>query len=143
MLHIIKMVEFQQVVADQRASQKLLTAALEILKGVYEKAALVQDGQAPPPGFNEYKKHENAGGVTGMIQAIINDAMTMESEVIRAEEDSQKAYEDSVKDSNASIQEKTKSPINISEENAKAQEDLNQSRVCVGVGSGMCVCVCM
>jgi len=119
--------EFQKVVADQRASQKLLTAALDILKGVYEKAALVQDGQAPPPGFNEYKKNENAGGVIGMIQTIINDAKTMEAEVIRAEEDAQKAYEDFVKDSNASIQSKTKSQINKTEERAKAEEDLNQA----------------
>merc|ERR1711937_247063 len=29
--------EFQQTVADQRASQKLLTAALNVLKGFYEK----------------------------------------------------------------------------------------------------------
>ena len=36
--------EFQQVVADQRASVQLLTAALEILKGFYDKeeAALLQ-----------------------------------------------------------------------------------------------------
>merc|ERR1719364_413936 len=34
--------EFQVVVADQRATQKLLEAALGILKGFYEKAALVQ-----------------------------------------------------------------------------------------------------
>merc|ERR1719446_1012442 len=119
--------EFQLVVADQRASQKLLTAALDILKGFYEKAALVQDGQAPPPGFKEYKKNENAGGVMGMIQTIINDAKTMEAEVIRAEEDAQKAYEDFVKDSNASIQEKTKSQVNKTEERAKAEEDLNQA----------------
>jgi len=119
--------EFQKVVADQRASQKLLTAALDILKGVYEKAALVQDGQAPPPGFGEYKKNENAGGVMGMIQTIINDAKTMESEVIRAEEDAQKAYEDFVKDSNASIQEKSKTQVNKVEEKAKAEEDLNQA----------------
>jgi len=119
--------EFQMVVADQRASQKLLTAALDILKGVYEKAALVQDGQAPPPGFKEYKKNENAGGVIGMITTIINDAKTMEAEVIRAEEDAQKAYEDFVKDSNASIQEKTKSQVNKVEEKAKATEDLNQA----------------
>merc|ERR1719482_2666581 len=109
--------EFQLVVADQRAAQKLLTAALDILKGFYEKAAaLVQEGQAPPPGFKEYKKNENAGGVMGMIQTIINDAKTMEAEVIRAEEDAQKAYEDFVKDSNASIQEKTKSQVNKTEE---------------------------
>jgi len=119
--------EFQKVVADQRASQKLLTAALDILKGVYEKAALVQDGQAPPPGFGEYKKNENAGGVMGMIQTIINDAKTMEAEVIRAEEDAQKAYEDFVKDSNASIQEKSKTQVNKTEERAKAEEDLNQA----------------
>merc|ERR1719335_1494531 len=35
-------VEFQIVIADQRATAKLLTAALDILKGFYEKAALVQ-----------------------------------------------------------------------------------------------------
>ena len=57
--------EFQQVVADQRPSQKLLTAAEDILKGVYEKAALVQDGQAPPQRFKEYGKNENACGVNG------------------------------------------------------------------------------
>jgi len=120
--------EFQLVVADQRAAQKLLTAALDILKGFYEKAAaLVQEGQAPPPGFKEYKKNENAGGVMGMIQTIINDAKTMESEVIRAEEDAQKAYEDFVKDSNGSVQEKTKSMTNKIEERAKAEEDLNQA----------------
>merc|ERR1719156_98496 len=47
---------FQMEIADQRATQKLLTAALGILKGFYEKAALVQkkavasvhQGQAPP-----------------------------------------------------------------------------------------------
>merc|ERR1719498_480058 len=57
--------EFQQTVADQRASQKLLTAALNILKGFYEKkakAALIQKqepaGPPPPPGFEEYKKSE-------------------------------------------------------------------------------------
>merc|ERR1712187_1059686 len=53
--------EFQQTVADQRASQKLLTAALNIPKGFYEKkeAALLQQrqepaGPPPPPGFSEY-----------------------------------------------------------------------------------------
>merc|ERR1711957_248774 len=106
--------EFQQTVADQRASQKLLTAALNILKGFYEKkAAFLQKqepaGPPPPPGFKEYKKNESSGGVMGMIQQIINDAKAMEAEAIRAEEDAQKAYEDFVKETNASIEEKTKS----------------------------------
>jgi len=124
--------EFQQTVADQRASQKLLQAALSILKGFYEKkeAAFLQKqsaGQAPPPGFKEYKKNESSGGVMGMIQQIINDAKAMETEAIRSEEDGQKAYEDFVKETNASIEEKTKSMINKSEEKAKSEKDLTQA----------------
>merc|ERR1712176_656681 len=125
--------EFQQTVADQRASQKLLTAALNVLKGFYEKkekAALLQQepaGPPPPPGFKEYKKNAAAGGVMGMIQQIINDAKAMEAEAIRAEEDAQKAYEDFVKETNASIESKTKEIINKSEEKAKAETDLTQA----------------
>jgi len=124
--------EFQQTVADQRASQKLLTAALNILKGFYEKkeAALLQQepaGPPPPPGFKEYKKNAAAGGVMGMIQQIINDAKAMEAEAIRSEEDAQKAYEDFVKETNNSIEEKTKAIINKSEEKAKAETDLTQA----------------
>jgi len=124
--------EFQQTVADQRASQKLLTAALNILKGFYEKkeAALLQQepaGPPPPPGFKEYKKNAASGGVMGMIQQIINDAKAMEAEAIRSEEDAQKAYEDFVKETNASIETKTKEIINKSEEKAKAETDLTQA----------------
>merc|ERR1719229_971370 len=120
--------EFQQTVADQRASQKLLAAALNILRGFYEKkAAFVQKqepaGPPPPPGFKEYKKNAAAGGVMGMIQQIINDAKAMEAEAIRAEEDAQKAYEDFVKETNASIETKTKEIINKSEAQAKAETD--------------------
>merc|ERR1719506_2203286 len=125
--------EFQQVVADQRASQKLLTAALDILKGFYEKeeAALLQakdnKGPPPPPGFKEYKKSGAAGGVMGMIQEIINDAKKMEADATRAEAEAQKAYEDLVTDTNASIEEKTKSQVNKTEEKAKAEENLQQA----------------
>merc|ERR1719265_2664003 len=75
--------DFQMTVADQRATQKLLTAALGILKGFYEKAALVSVnqhsqkqtvGQAPPPGFKSYEKNAASGGVMGMMSGIINDA---------------------------------------------------------------------
>merc|ERR1719486_1489026 len=125
--------EFQMTVADQRATQKLLTAALNILKGFYEKkekAALLQQepaGPPPPPGFKEYKKNAAAGGVMGMIQQIINDAKAMEAEAIRSEEDAQKAYEDFVKETNASIEEKSKAIVNKSEEKAKAETDLTQA----------------
>merc|ERR1711865_686769 len=127
--------EFQMTVADQRATQKLLAAALNILKGFYAKkaaAALVQTGQPagppPPPGFEAYKKNAAAGGVMGMIQQIINDAKAMEAEAIRSEEDAQKAYEDFVKDTNASIEEKSKDIVNKSETKAKAEADLVEAK---------------
>ena len=50
--------EFQMTVADQRATQKLLKAALTVLQDFYGKAAAAallqqqeQGEQAPPPGF--------------------------------------------------------------------------------------------
>merc|ERR1719261_196192 len=121
--------EFQVTVADQRATQKLLAAALNILKGFYEKAALVQAraqaaekaGQAPPPGFKSYEKNAASGGVMGMMQGIIDDAKAMEAEAIRGEEDSQKAYEDFVKDTNTSIEMKTKDIVAKTEMKAKAE----------------------
>merc|ERR1719364_613583 len=104
--------DFQMTVADQRATQKLLTAALNILKGFYEKAALVQKntqqkevaGQAPPPGFKSYEKNAASGGVMGMMSGIINDAKAMEAEAIRGEESAQTTYEEFVMDTNASIE---------------------------------------
>merc|ERR1719355_188695 len=123
--------EFQTTVADQRATQKLLQQALNVLKGFYDKkaaaAALVQAGQPagppPPPGFKEYKKSGAAGGVMGMIQQIINDAKAMEAEAIKSEEDAQKAYEDFVVETNACIEEKAKDIVNKSEIKAKAEAD--------------------
>jgi len=122
--------EFQTTVADQRATQKLLQQALNVLKGFYDKkakgVALAQQepvGPPPPPGFKQYQKSSGAGGVMGMIQQIINDAKAMEAEAIKSEEDAQKAYEDFVKDTNASIEEKNKSIVNKTEEKAKAEAD--------------------
>merc|ERR1719164_379964 len=105
--------DFQMTVADQRATQKLLTAALGVLKGFYEKAALVsvsqhsekhQVGQAPPPGFKSYEKNAASGGVMGMMSGIINDAKAMEAEAIRGEESAQKTYEEFVMDTNTAIE---------------------------------------
>merc|ERR1719408_679502 len=111
--------EFQMTVADQRATQKLLQAALEILKGFYDKknttfdkVSLLQKRQpaGPPPpmtGFKDYSKNKQAGGVMGMIQQIIDDA---------------KAFEDFVKETNLSTDSKNKEIVTKTEENAKANE---------------------
>merc|ERR1719183_611705 len=113
--------EFQTTVADQRETQKLLQTALGVLQEFYGKkaAAFVQKqepaGPPPPPGFEAYKKSAASGGVMSMIQQIINDAKAMEAETIRSEEDAQKAYEDFVKETNASIEAKSKDIVNKSE----------------------------
>merc|ERR1712066_212943 len=127
--------EFRTSVADQRETQKLLKAALNILKGFYAKkaaASLVQKqepvGPPPPPGFEAYKKNAASGGVISMIQQIISDAKAMEAETIRAEEDAQKAYEDFVKETNNSIEAKSRDIVNKSETKAKAETDLVETK---------------
>merc|ERR1712099_210668 len=81
-------------------------------------------GPPPPPGFEEYKKNAASGGVMDMIQQIIGDAKAMEAEAIRSEEDAQKAYEDFVKDTNGSIEAKTKDILNKKSAKAKAEGEL-------------------
>merc|ERR1719436_391607 len=58
-----------------------------------------------------------------MIQQIISDAKAMEAEILRAEEDAQKAYEDFVKDTNASIEAKSKDIVNKAQLKARAEGD--------------------
>jgi len=127
--------EFQMTVSDQRETQKLLTTALGVLQDFYGKkgaASFVQKqepvGPPPPGGFSAYKNSGAAGGVLGLIQQIISDAKAMEAETIRAEEDAQKAYEDFVKETNNSIEAKSKDIINKSETKAKAETDLVEAR---------------
>jgi chromosome segregation ATPase len=122
--------EFQATVSDQRATQKLLKQALEVLKGFYDKKAafMQKEGkQTPPTGFKAYKKNESSGGVMNMIQTIIDDAKLAENEAITAESDAQKAYESFVKDTNASIEEKTKDMTNKAEAKAKAEVEKTRS----------------
>jgi ABC-type phosphate transport system auxiliary subunit len=120
--------DFQQVVADQRETQALLSKALNVLKGFYEKAFVQTKqqqpaGPPPPPGFKKYEKSSGAGGVMGMLEQIISETKTMEADAIKAETDAQKAYEAFIKDSNASIEDKVRAITNKSEEKAMAEQD--------------------
>merc|ERR1712194_864134 len=128
--------EFQMVVADQRETQKLLTAALGVLHDFYGKkassASLAQRqepvGPPPPPGFEAYKNSAASGGVVILIQQIISDAKAMEAETIRAEEDAQKAYEDFVKETNNSIEAKSRDIVNKAEVKAKSEISLIEAK---------------
>lgn len=124
--------EFKLTVADQRATQKLLKVALGILKGFYDKAALVQRSstvssvnvvQAPPPGFKTMEKNSSSGGVMGMMQSIIDDSKALEEEAIRDEKEGQATYEAFVQETNAAIEAKTNDSTSKAEQKSKAESD--------------------
>merc|ERR1719161_673449 len=138
--------EFQQTVAEQRATQILLTKALDVLKGFYEKsmlqkAALMQlrrkepAGPPPPPGFSKGQgQGDAANGVMSMITQIIEDAKAMEVEALKGEDDALKAYETFVTDTNLVIEEKSKEIVQKSEELAKtkgAKSEAEEEKVAV------------
>merc|ERR1719311_703175 len=124
--------DFQKTVADQRATKELLEKALGVLSAVFAKKFLQVGakqepaGPPPPPGFKEYKQSAGAGGVMGMLEQIIRDTETLEAEAIKAETDAQKAYEEYVKDTNASIEEKTRDITNKTEAKETAMNEQQQ-----------------
>merc|ERR1719316_1751963 len=107
--------EFQQVVADQRATVNILNKALARLKSFYaKKEALLQlnrkrqePGAAappPPPSGKAYEKSGGAGGVLQMIAKIIEDAEKAVTEATTAENDNQSAYAEMVANTNSALE---------------------------------------
>merc|ERR1719398_680864 len=123
--------EFQTVVADQRATQDILTKALGKLKAFYKSAkggAFAQRAaQEPPVKFNSYSKNAGASPVIGMIEQIIEDSKALESESVAGETEAQAAYEKFVKDSNDLIKQLSDSVASKTKASAKAKEDKEQA----------------
>mmetsp|Transcript_14731 Transcript_14731/g.26166 ORF Transcript_14731/g.26166 Transcript_14731/m.26166 type:complete len:705 (-) Transcript_14731:101-2215(-) len=121
--------DIQMEIADSRATQKVLTSALGVLESFYKKQEVFLQrqepaGPPPPPGMTEYVKSESSGGVMELLESIIAEAKTMESEAARREKESQDAYETFVKDTKDSVAANEKNIVNKSEEKAKAEKDL-------------------
>merc|ERR1719261_2388564 len=95
--------EFQVTVQDQRATQAILQKALDRLKSFYDAkaAALLQQGQTPPTQ-GTYKKSSGSSGVMAMIETLVEESAELEADAMKAEADSQAAYETFMKDSTAS-----------------------------------------
>lgn len=131
--------EFQTVVADQRATQSILTKALQKLKDFYHKGighvALAQRiNQEPPVKFNSYKTNSDSSPVIGLIEQIIGDSKALESETTEAEYKAQADYEKFVADSNtliknleAAITAKTKATAAARADSAEAEQDLQNT----------------
>merc|ERR1719235_2803302 len=117
--------DFAITIQDQRATQAILTKALDRLKAFYaKKGALIQIAATQPGGFKEYKKSSGAGGVMNMIQGIIDESKAVETDAIAAEMSSQQAYEGFIKDSNKSITLLTKELTAKTEAVAKADSTI-------------------
>merc|ERR1719218_338727 len=124
--------EFQTVVADQRATQDILTKALGKLKAFYKNAkggAFAQRAaQEPPVKFNSYSKNAGASPVIGMIEQIIEDSRALEAEAVAGEKEAQASYETFVKDSNDLIKKLQDSVAAKNKANAQAAEDKEQGK---------------
>jgi chromosome segregation ATPase len=120
--------EFQTVVADQRATQDILTKALGKLKAFYKSALLQKAAQEPPVKFNSYKKNAGASPVIGMIEQIIEDSKALEGEAVAGETEAQASYEQFVKDSNALIKQLSDSVAAKTKASATAKEDAEQAK---------------
>merc|ERR1719262_1025806 len=104
--------EFQTVVTDQQATQKILLKAKDRLAQFYaKKAALLQTRakshakatQQPPVAFKPYKKAGSGGGAMALLQNIIEESIETEKDALEAENTAQAAYEEFVKSSNDQI----------------------------------------
>merc|ERR1719401_2970281 len=120
--------EFQTTVADQRATQAILSKALGKLQEFYKKAFLLQKSkQEPPVKFNAYKKNAGASPVIGMIEQIIEDSKSLESEAVAGEAEAQSTYEKFVKDSNDVIKKLSDSVASKTKASAIAKADKEQA----------------
>jgi chromosome segregation ATPase len=131
--------EFQQTVADQRATQTILQKVIDRLRVFYEKKqALLQargredpvpgaDAPPPPPGFKQYKKKEGGNKVVSMIEDIIAESQRLENEAIQAENDAQAAYEDFVKKTNNEVAALQQEISDKSDTRASAKSELIQA----------------
>jgi len=117
--------DFDITIQDQRATQAILTKALDRLKAFYaKKGAFLQVASTQPAGFKEYKKSSGAAGVMNMIQGVIDESKAVETDAIAAETSSQQAYEGFIKDSNKSITNLTKELVAKTEAVAKADSEI-------------------
>jgi len=124
--------EFQQTMADQKATRKVLGKALDRLQQFYADKALLQKKartlhlkkQAPPVQVTEYKKHGGAAGVTVMLENLITETKQLEAEATEGEKEAQAAYEQFMTESNALMAAKMEAIVNLGKELAANEEDL-------------------
>jgi len=127
--------DFQATIADQRATQAVLSKALKKLTDYYKKSFLqaqAQAAQSPPVAFEPMNKNQGASPVISLIEKIVADSKALEAESIKDETESQRNYEGFVGDANNSIKQLQDSIVQKSKETAQAKEDKVNAETSLG-----------
>mmetsp|Transcript_948 Transcript_948/g.2068 ORF Transcript_948/g.2068 Transcript_948/m.2068 type:complete len:663 (+) Transcript_948:88-2076(+) len=127
--------EFQATVADQRATQAVLTKVVQRLRQYYEKTELMQQpdttpgaqSEAPPPAYKTFKQNSGGNKVVAMIEDIVAESQRLENEAVQAEKDAQAAYEDFVQRTNNEVAALQSLIAEKSDQRAAAKEDEQQA----------------
>jgi len=125
--------DYLSVVADQKQTQAVLKKAVKVLEKVYGDTVpgFVQVrrkqpdavGAPPPEGFSEQKGAKDAStGVLLILQNIIAEAKELQAATEHDEQESQKGYEDFVRNTNDSMEDKKKRLIDMGEDKAKKEK---------------------
>eukprot|EP00930_Biecheleria_cincta_P048008 TRINITY_DN3338_c0_g1_i4.p1 TRINITY_DN3338_c0_g1~~TRINITY_DN3338_c0_g1_i4.p1 ORF type:complete len:738 (+),score=202.77 TRINITY_DN3338_c0_g1_i4:79-2292(+) len=136
---------FQLSVSDQRETQRLLKAALKVLKGYYTSSGSFlqeshdmsriiavedqnsDDDSSPdlgaPRGIDPYEKSSGSKGVMALLEFIIEQSKVAEQDAIKDESESQSDYESTVGDTTKSIEDKEKEVQNRKVVLGKAEGD--------------------
>merc|ERR1719333_2035820 len=91
--------DFNEVVADQRATQAILKKALDRLKETY---GFMQEDASQPEQMT-HSKNPGGGGALAMIEEIVQESKDLELKALGDEQASQLAYEGYIKDGNKAI----------------------------------------
>lgn len=126
---------FQQSVADQRATIRILQMAMARLKKFYTSGTKLVDihHHAPPPPkssvTDSYEINANSGGVMQLLSTIIADAESVEIDLKLTEQNQQKNYAefaqmttDSIEADRRAIEEKSAQASNAEGEKSETEE---------------------
>jgi len=126
--------ENEATIADAKAAQKAVAAAMTILAEFYEKAndatALVQQQPEAPATFDKpYKgmQSEN-GGVMGFLEVIESDFARLESDTTADENNAQKAYDEETTKNTANKSSKTTARKHKTKKKKDAESDLESAK---------------
>mmetsp|Transcript_126488 Transcript_126488/g.252729 ORF Transcript_126488/g.252729 Transcript_126488/m.252729 type:complete len:749 (+) Transcript_126488:49-2295(+) len=102
-------IAFQKTMADQTLTVKVLQVALARMAKYYDDESLLQKHalaaarQTPPVPQMEYTKSKAAGGVMQLLEKLIQDAKEIIEDSKAGEMEAQAAYEQTVADTNDSV----------------------------------------